>query len=205
MYISKLLLSDKIPKRDFFTKPEVAQILHISMEQLFFWESEFPQIRSIRTNNNRLYGYDDVVLFFAIKNLVYDKKLSIALTLKTLAELDSISVNDAPEQHELISSEAILQDSSALLDSEEDGFDEIAHTIYQECAQEIERASIETRGSDVGAMLGNALSQKQRKELLTYKHEEIYQTRALLLDKRKSLNEVLDALERLQPAILQKI
>lgn len=229
--ISKLLMQEALPKKKLFTGPEIASLLNISSDQIFMWESEFPQIRLRKSvRGPRLYDRDDVLLFSAIKQLLKEKNLTIPLALKALAETDTrgdqmlgayFLVEDNPDSiapvvmnestqsgYEGIHSqkshveEELLWDSSRLLPEEENGFDETIQEIYQECSEAMEEASVLVEPNNVGEMLADALVLEQRRQLQAYKIEEYTRTYSLLMQRRQSLYELLGALEKYEPSSL---
>lgn len=66
---------------------QVAQLLEIEPYILRFWESEFEQLRPIRTpKGQRLYSEDHISLVRRIKHLLYDQGMTIAGARKKLEE-----------------------------------------------------------------------------------------------------------------------
>ena len=68
-----------IPGKFYFRIGEVSEITGIAPYVLRFWETEFKQLNPKRTDaGQRLYRRQDVMLVLTIKNLLYQKKFTIA-------------------------------------------------------------------------------------------------------------------------------
>ncbi|MDX9785664.1 MAG: MerR family transcriptional regulator [Desulfobacterales bacterium] len=68
-----------IPDKFYFKIGEVSSVVGLPTHVLRFWESEFKQIRPKRTaSGQRLYRKKDVLLILKIKDLLYNKKFTIA-------------------------------------------------------------------------------------------------------------------------------
>lgn len=66
---------------------EVASLTGLKPFVLRFWETEFPQLRPVRTKKGqRLYADEHVALILRIKSLLYDEKLTIDGARRRLAE-----------------------------------------------------------------------------------------------------------------------
>ncbi len=66
---------------------EVASLTGLKPFVLRFWETEFPQLRPVRTKKGqRLYADEHVALICRIKSLLYDEKLTIDGARRRLAE-----------------------------------------------------------------------------------------------------------------------
>ncbi len=73
--------------KQYFKIGEVGKILDIKPYVLRYWEEEFPEIKPIKTKaNQRVYKRKDVYLLFQIRELLYDKKYTIAGARKELKE-----------------------------------------------------------------------------------------------------------------------
>ena len=65
-------------KAAFRTIAEVAEELGVGTHVLRFWETKFSQLKPMKRNGGRrYYRPDDVELLKCIKNLLYDKRLTI--------------------------------------------------------------------------------------------------------------------------------
>ncbi len=77
----KLELPDKL----YFKIGEVARLLSVPSHVLRYWEQQFPMLRPHKSRGGqRLYRRGDVELLIKIKNLVRDRKFTIAGARKTL-------------------------------------------------------------------------------------------------------------------------
>jgi len=212
MEISKMLMRDAWPK-NIYSLSELASSLGLNTSQIEAWESEFPQVRLKKSIQGiRIYDRDDIILFSQIKYLVCEKKLTIPLVLKQLAETDDVKLDARQEQKDNLFlndyKEDPLWDTSHLLPEpeEEGGFDETTNEIYQECATAIDEAKVIVPPEEVGQMLKDAFAEEQRKQLQAYKLQEYERELRELIDKRKSLHELLGFLEKYEPfAISDKL
>lgn len=203
MEISKMLMRDAWPK-NIYSLSELASSLGLNTSQIEAWESEFPQVRLKKSMQGiRIYDRDDIILFSQIKYLVCEKKLTIPLVLKQLAETDDAKLDAREEQKENIYTnnykEDPLWDSSHLLPEEESGFDETTNEIYQECATAIDQATVVVPPQEVGQMLKEAFDEEQRRQLQAYRLQEYERELSELINKRKSLHELLGFLEKYEP------
>lgn len=89
--VRELLMSETLPKKNFFKLSEVATLLSVKPHEIHYWETEFPQIRSQKSHGQRVFRKDDVILFSAIKHLLYDRKFTVAGARRVLAESDIMS------------------------------------------------------------------------------------------------------------------
>jgi len=202
--ISKSLMRDRLPKKSFFSASEIATLLKIDVASVFLWESEFPQIRSIKYENNiRYYDFDTLVLFSSIKHLLL-KKPNIPLALKALAENYRTGAQKEVVITPCGSMEEDLISCSNLLIDDENGFDEKAHEIYQEYSRSMDELSIEVKPEHVGEMLNDALMEKERRELESYRRAEFERALHALLERKKSLDELLVALDSSEPDLFLK-
>ncbi len=69
---------DEIPDRMFFRIGEVAQIVGVEAHVLRYWESEFGEIKPVRSNKQRLYRKKDVELLLRIKRLLHEEGFTIS-------------------------------------------------------------------------------------------------------------------------------
>ena len=77
-----------IPDKMYFRIGEVADILEVKPYVLRYWETEFPDIKPVKSQSNqRLYKRRDVELLQAIKRLLYDEKFTINGARQHLKEL----------------------------------------------------------------------------------------------------------------------
>ncbi len=69
----------QIPDKLYFRIGEVSRLASVPAYVLRFWEKEFRRIRPKRTaSGQRLYRKKDVELILTIKELLYEKKFTIA-------------------------------------------------------------------------------------------------------------------------------
>ncbi len=74
-----------IPDKLFFRIGEVSEIVGVEPHVLRYWESEFKILRPSRVGSKRrLYRKKDIELIFRIKELLYEKKFTIAGAKKVL-------------------------------------------------------------------------------------------------------------------------
>jgi DNA-binding transcriptional MerR regulator len=95
-------MKDKgIPDKMYFRIGETADILGVKPYVLRYWETEFPDIKPVKSQSNqRLYKRRDVELLMAIKHLLYDEKFTIngaRLHLKDLMKAQSKTEAEAPD------------------------------------------------------------------------------------------------------------
>ena len=68
-----------IPDKEFFTIGEVTRIAQVPAYVLRYWESEFKVLRPARRNSGqRKYTRRDIEMVCNIKDLLYEKKFTIA-------------------------------------------------------------------------------------------------------------------------------
>lgn len=80
-------MAPQIPDKLYFKIGEVSELTGIEPYILRYWESEFNLIKPVRTKSNqRLYRKKDVESVFKIKDMLYEKKFTIAGAKKKLRE-----------------------------------------------------------------------------------------------------------------------
>jgi len=68
-----------IPERLYFRIGEVATLCHLPAYVLRFWETEFPQLKPIKSSTGqRMYRRKDVEAVLRIKKLLYEEGFTIA-------------------------------------------------------------------------------------------------------------------------------
>lgn len=83
-----MTLPDDIPQKPYYRIGEVARILGLETHVLRYWESEFPQLKPVRAaSKQRLYRLEDLERLFEIKELVHEKRYTIAGARQRLEEL----------------------------------------------------------------------------------------------------------------------
>jgi len=87
-----------LPDKRYFRIGEVCKITGLKPHVLRYWETEFKQIKPQKTKSNqRLYRKKDVENIITIKNLLYDKKFTIA-GAKARLEEERKDRRQAPQQ-----------------------------------------------------------------------------------------------------------
>lgn len=82
----------EIPEKRYFRIGEVSAITGLESYVLRYWETEFPRIKPGRSRSGqRLYKRRDIELILQIKDLLYQKKFTIAGAKKYLQEQDKAS------------------------------------------------------------------------------------------------------------------
>ncbi|MFA6032547.1 MAG: MerR family transcriptional regulator [Myxococcota bacterium] len=82
-------------ERLYYSIGEVSRIVGVKPFVLRFWETEFPDIRPIKSSSNRrLYRREDIERLLVIKNLVHDQKFTIEGARRRLQEQVSSSQLD---------------------------------------------------------------------------------------------------------------
>ena len=68
-----------IPEKLYFRIGEVAELCHLPAYVLRFWESEFPQLKPVKSSTGqRMYRRKDVESVLRIKELLYEQGFTIA-------------------------------------------------------------------------------------------------------------------------------
>ncbi len=223
MKIAELLMRESLPRKDVFRASEVSSLLKVRPYEIYYWESEFPKLRSKKSiAGKRLYSREDVVLISAIRHLLQDKKLSVEAAKKVIGDMDyvfapinseavpptaeiSSCTNIEPErvdslwEHikvDTLDHDQILGEVSDILD-EEDDFDELTHKIYQHCGEELETITQEVSPIFVGEMIKDAVDTHKSQERRALSGIE-RQAFLSLKESQKRLNEILNSLERFQ-------
>jgi DNA-binding transcriptional MerR regulator len=76
-----------IPDKLYFRIGEVAQLAHLPAYVLRFWETEFPQLKPVKSSTGqRMYRKRDVESVLRIKRLLYDEGFTIAGARQHLKE-----------------------------------------------------------------------------------------------------------------------
>ena len=69
----------EIPEKRYFRIGEVSAMAGIEPYVLRYWETEFPEIKPTRSRSGqRLYKRRDIEIILQVKNLLYQKKFTIA-------------------------------------------------------------------------------------------------------------------------------
>ncbi|HXY02328.1 MAG TPA: MerR family transcriptional regulator [Terriglobales bacterium] len=68
-----------IPEKLYFRIGEVAELCHLPAYVLRFWETEFPQLKPVKSSTGqRMYRHKDVESVLHIKKLLYEEGFTIA-------------------------------------------------------------------------------------------------------------------------------
>ena len=76
----------RIPDKMYFRIGDVARIVGVEPYVLRYWESEFDDIKPIRSNKQRLYRKKDVELIIKIKQLLHHEGFTVAGAQKKIKE-----------------------------------------------------------------------------------------------------------------------
>ncbi len=83
---------------------DVAEVVGVKPHVLRYWETQFSMLRPKKNRaGNRMYRPDEVKLLFRIKELLYDRRFTIAGAKRHLLDLRK---EPAPQQVELVFGEA---------------------------------------------------------------------------------------------------
>lgn len=87
-----------IPEKLYFRIGEVARLCHLPAYVLRFWETEFPQLKPVKSNTGqRMYRRKDVESVLKIRQLLYEDGFTIAGARQHLrAELQGEKRQQAP-------------------------------------------------------------------------------------------------------------
>lgn len=84
-----MMLINQIPNKSLFKMQEVCEICQIKPYVLRFWDSEFDQIQSIiNSAGKKLYQKKDIVVISLLKDLLFDRKLTIEKARTELSAVD---------------------------------------------------------------------------------------------------------------------
>ena len=73
--VSEIVVPDKL----YFRIGEVSELCHLPAYVLRFWETEFPQLKPVKSNTGqRMYRRKDVDAVLRIKKLLYEEGFTIA-------------------------------------------------------------------------------------------------------------------------------
>ena len=93
------LTDSKIPEKRYFRIGEVSALTSIESYVLRYWETEFPKIKPARSRSGqRLYKRRDIEIILQIKDLLYQKKFTIAGAKKHLQQEKASKPSDADSQ-----------------------------------------------------------------------------------------------------------
>lgn len=93
------LTDSKIPEKRYFRIGEVSALTSIESYVLRYWETEFPKIKPARSRSGqRLYKRRDIEIILQIKDLLYQKKFTIAGAKKHLQQEKASKPSDDDSQ-----------------------------------------------------------------------------------------------------------
>jgi DNA-binding transcriptional MerR regulator len=88
-----------IPEKLYFRIGEVARLCCLPAYVLRFWETEFPQLKPIKSNTGqRMYRHKDVENVLRIKNLLYNEGFTIAGARQQLRNEKDQSILTFPQK-----------------------------------------------------------------------------------------------------------
>src|SRR5206468_8787153 len=86
-----------IPEKLYFRIGEVARLCHLPAYVLRFWETEFPQLKPVKSSTGqRMYRRKDVETLIRIKTLLYEEGFTIAGARQQLRAESLNAKNQAP-------------------------------------------------------------------------------------------------------------
>lgn len=92
----------KIPDKLYFKIGEVAKIIGVESYVLRYWETEFPQLKPIKSAaNQRLYKRQDVELIVKIRELLYKHKYTIDGARKKIKDNKKDKKSDNSDEKQL--------------------------------------------------------------------------------------------------------
>ena len=112
----------------FRTISEAGKILSLPTHVLRFWESKFPQIKPIkRGGGRRFYRPNDVLVLFAIKELLHGNGMTIAGVKRLIREMGIKQImaigekaKNEPKESERKHEDTYINKGLALLDKDQD-------------------------------------------------------------------------------------
>src|SRR6478736_8756642 len=86
-----------IPEKLYFRIGEVARLCRLPAYVLRFWETEFPQLKPVKSSTGqRMYRHKDVESVLRIKKLLYEEGFTIAGARQQLRSESKVEKNQAP-------------------------------------------------------------------------------------------------------------
>src|SRR3954464_9142988 len=86
-----------VPDKLYFRIGEVSELCHLPAYVLRFWETEFPQLKPVKSNTGqRMYRRKDVEAVLRIKKLLYEEGFTIAGARQQLRSELRTEKNQAP-------------------------------------------------------------------------------------------------------------
>lgn len=145
-----------IPNKSLFKMNEVCGLTGVKPYVLRFWESEFEEINPMTSSTGqKLFEHSDIESILIIKNLLFEKKMTIeqakaALQLHSY-HLQSVHVEEKPIEEER---EEVIEEIQALPEQEEFSFDDTTLSFGKvEDIPIIEKSRKETKSYEVDEKL----------------------------------------------------
>lgn len=218
----ELFMRDDIPQKEFYLVDDVASLLNVRPHEIRFWETEFPQIRAHKSKaGRRIYRKEDVIIFFAIKNLLLEKKFTLAAARRALAQIEigmkgdhEAAINEIlPEiscapirksenrtSFPMLDSDKVLSLASTLLKSDEEDkdFDDLTHQIYQQCKHDIATLDLQEALSPGVDMTADVVVERNsgRDKLALEPKFDYHQALIALMGHKQSLIDLLNTLDK---------
>ena len=107
-----MIHSHELPQKSVFKSDEVCEIVGIKPYILRFWESEFTEISSITSSSGKkLFEQKDIILVSIIKELLFEKKLTLEKAKLEVSQLDLDQILAVDEiDHEEVVEEEIVEE-----------------------------------------------------------------------------------------------
>ena len=84
-----MILVNQIPNKSLFKVQEVCELCNIKPYVLRFWDSEFDQIQSVANSaGKKLYQKRDILVVSVLKDLLFERKLTIEKARDELSEVN---------------------------------------------------------------------------------------------------------------------
>jgi DNA-binding transcriptional MerR regulator len=203
--ILELVTRESLPHRNFFRASEVSELLAIKPHEIRYWETEFPQIRPQKSKTGqRIYRRHDLILFFAIKHFLQEKKMTLPAVQRIITESDEIFVTQqesAPKEGGGITPDACGNGSEPCIDTREDHSE--ANLAEQNVSLLHESKSLESLENQVLEEASQLLDSLDTDEFDQMTHQ-IYQECAVALDDASVEFEPHQVGEMLRDAIDQQ-
>ena len=128
---------------------EVCELCQIKPYVLRFWDSEFDQIKSVaNSSGKKLYQRRDVIVISCLKDLLFDRKLTIE---KARLELESVNIEQLLENQSSLVSQSPLDLESNIVEN----YDKSSHEAR---SHQKESLAWDERTQEAKQMLRNVLT-----------------------------------------------
>jgi len=105
----------KLPDKQYMKIGEVSRLTSLNSSVLRFWETEFSQLRPLKSRSGqRLYTRENLELILAIRQLLYQEKLTIAGAKNRIAK------SVVAKEHCLVDENSDLEKSTLLKEVRQD-------------------------------------------------------------------------------------